>query len=90
MVSMLRHTIHEGIRTHPLRRIVFIYSDSDGDKRVFFDEVRGYAKQSGGLVQVYSTLGQAGWDLVPGKDFLHSVRITKDFLQSVLLLDDYD
>jgi ferredoxin-NADP reductase/predicted pyridoxine 5'-phosphate oxidase superfamily flavin-nucleotide-binding protein len=90
MVSMLRHAIHEAVRTRHLRRIVFIHSASDAGTRAFFDEVSALTEQAMEHIRFYSALGRPAPGLVPGKDFHHAGRVSKTFLQSVLVLDDYD
>lgn len=90
MVSMLRHAVHEGIRTRDMRRIVFIHSAADVEQRAFYDEARRFAGQADGRIEVYSTLSRVSDNALAGKDFQLNGRIDRNFLQSVLCLDDYD
>jgi hypothetical protein len=90
MVSMARHALVEGVRTRYIRPITLISSASNGQQRAFFDELNEIAAQSAGSIRSFWALSQVDSDMEPAVDYHQHGRITPQFLQAVLPLDDYD
>ena len=90
MVSMVRHVLAEGIRTRSMRPVTVISASRTIEQRAFFEELNQLAAQSSGYIQAFWLLSQVDKTLKAGKDFHQSGRISADFLQAVLPLDDYD
>ena len=90
MMSMVRHAMTEGLRTRRMRPVTFIHVAKDHTQRAFFDEVNQLAENSADLLNAYWLLTNTTKDLKPGKDFHEKGRLSKEFLQAVLQLDDYD
>jgi ferredoxin-NADP reductase/predicted pyridoxine 5'-phosphate oxidase superfamily flavin-nucleotide-binding protein len=90
MVSMLRHALHEGVRTRHMRELVFIHAASNASERPFFSEVSAMTGRSGGAISYHSALSHVDDSLTRGQDFHHAGRITSEFLQSVLPAEDCD
>jgi ferredoxin-NADP reductase/predicted pyridoxine 5'-phosphate oxidase superfamily flavin-nucleotide-binding protein len=90
MVAMARHALQEQIRTRTPCSLTLISAARDPDQRVFFDELSSLAAQSGGTIRAFWALSQTDASLKPGIDFHHRGRISKQLLQAVLALDDYD
>ncbi|MBL4638784.1 MAG: 2Fe-2S iron-sulfur cluster binding domain-containing protein, partial [Proteobacteria bacterium] len=90
MMSMIRHAMTEGLRTRRMRPTTFIHVAKDNKQRAFFDEVNQIAENSADSLNAYWLLTNTDKSLKPGKDFHEKGRLTKEFLQAVLQLDDYD
>lgn len=90
MISMARHALTEGLRTRKMRSITFIGAAHSRQQRAFFDEFNKIAEASQNQIQAYWALSETSSDLKAGKDFQHVGHISKDFLQAILRLDDYD
>ena len=90
MMSMIRHAMTEGLRTRRMRPTTFIHVAKDHQQRAFFDEVNQLAENSADLLNAYWLLTNTTKELKPGKDFHEKGRLSKEFLQSVLAIDDYD
>ncbi|MEH6826031.1 MAG: pyridoxamine 5'-phosphate oxidase family protein, partial [Motiliproteus sp.] len=94
MVAMARHALQEQIRTRSNNRtsrsLTLISAARDSHHRAFFDEINSLAAQSGGAIRAFWALSQTDPSLKPGIDFNHRGRISKELLQAVLVLDDYD
>ncbi|OUR63808.1 FAD-binding oxidoreductase [Methylophaga sp. 42_25_T18] len=90
MISMVRHALTEGLRTRRIRPVTFIHVAKDHTQRAFFDEVNQLADNSADSLNAYWLLTNTNKDLKPGKDFHEKGRLSKEFLQSVLAIDDYD
>ena len=90
MISMARHALIEGFRTRKIRPITFIGAARNHEQRAFFQELNEIKEASQNQINVFWTLSETNEDLTPGKDFHHTGRISRDLLQSILPLDDYD
>ena len=90
MVSMVRHALNEGMRTHFTRDITFIGAAKTQEQRSFFEELKTISESSGGKIRAFWSLGQIDKHLKHGEDFHHHGRISKALLQAILPLDDYD
>jgi len=90
MISMARYALMEGVRTRKMRQVTFIGAAQDHQQRAFFEELKDISEASQHQIQAFWTLSQVDSSLQPGKDFQHSGRISKEFLQAILPLDDYD
>ncbi len=90
MMSMLRHTLHEGMRTRYLRELIFVHAASHVEERPFYSEIRQFVGQSGGVISYYSVLGQIDEKAAPEVDFQHVGRMTTKFMQSIMPADDSD
>ena len=90
MVSMARHTLMEGIRTRSIRPLTLISAARDQYQRAFFNELNDIAQGSGGYIRAFWALSQVDKNMKPGEDYHLNGRISKDLLQAVLPIDDYD
>jgi ferredoxin-NADP reductase/predicted pyridoxine 5'-phosphate oxidase superfamily flavin-nucleotide-binding protein len=90
MVSMARHVLIEGIRTRYMRPLTLFCSAKDDKQRAFFDELNEISEKSNGKINVFWALSQIDKNLKAGKDFHQTGRLSKELLQAVLALDDYD
>ncbi len=90
MVSMVRHALKEGMRTHFTRDITFIGAAKNKEQRSFFEELNTISESSGGKIRAFWSLGKIDKHLKHGEDFHHHGRISKALLQAILPLDDYD
>jgi len=90
MVSIARYALMEGFRTRKMRQVTFIGAARDHQQRAFYEELNEISEASQHQIQAFWTLSQVDSGLQPGKDFQHSGRISKELLQSILPLDDYD
>ena len=90
MVAMARHALIEGVRTRHHRPITIISSASTAQQRAFFAELNEIAAQSAGSIRNFSLLSQVDSTQQPGKDYHQSGRISAQFLQAALPLDDYE
>lgn len=90
MVSMARHVLMEGLRTRHLRPLTLICAARNRAQRAFFEELNDLARQSSGLIRVFLVLDDPEPTLKPGCDFYHKGGLSKELLQAVLPLDDYD
>lgn len=89
MVSMARHTLIDGFRTRRTRAVTLISASKTTQERAFFDELNELSQQSGGAIRSLWVLSDTD-GLVEGRDFHHRGRISKEFLQNALALDDYE
>ena len=90
MVSMLRHVLHEGVRTRHMRELIFIHAASNVGERPFFEEISALAGKSDGAISYHSVLSHVDGAITRGSDFHHAGRITREFLAPVLPLGDSD
>ncbi len=90
MVSMARHTLIEGVRTRFVRPLTLISAARNNDQRAFFDEINELSNKSDGYVRSFWVLSQIEKQMTPGKDYHHKGRISKELLQAILPVDDYD
>ena len=90
MISMARHALSEGIRTRSICPIIFISSAHDATQRAFFTELKELAQSSADSIKVYWALSQIDVDLQVDLDFHHHGRISKQLLQRLLPIDDYE
>lgn len=90
MISIARHALLEAVRTRKMRPIVLIGAAKSQEQRAFFPEFNELSSASGNQIQAYWALSEPEQELVLGKDFDHRGRITKEWLQSLLPMDDYD
>lgn len=84
MVSML-HALAEENR----RDVYFVHACDSGNVHAFGEEVRALAKRSERILSHFC-YREPGIDDVPGRDFDSEGFVTKDLLQQLLPLDDYD
>mgnify|MGYP000318415878 CR=1 FL=1 len=89
MVSMARHALMEGFRTRSMRPVTLINAATNVEQRAFFDELNQLAAQSSGGIRSFWCLSQVERSSQAGVDYHHSGRISKEFLQAVLPLDNY-
>jgi ferredoxin-NADP reductase/predicted pyridoxine 5'-phosphate oxidase superfamily flavin-nucleotide-binding protein len=90
MVAMARHALIEGVRTRHIRPITVISSASTAQQRAFFAELNEIAAQSAGSIRHFSLLSQVDGTQQAAKDYHHNGRISAQFLQAALPLDDYE
>ncbi len=90
MVSMANEALAHGVKTRNMRSVTMISAAKSADQRAFFDELSNLEKNSGGYIKSYWALSQPEPDLKPGKDFHHHGRISKELLQAILPIDNYD
>lgn len=90
MISMARHTLFEGLRTRKMRQTTFIGAARNHEQRAFFEEFRELDEASQNQIKAYWSLNEVSPELKPGIDFQHTGHLSKDLLQSILPLDDYD
>jgi len=90
MVSMARHTLIEGIRTRSTRPLTIIGAARNPSQRAFFKELNEIARDSSGYIRAFWALSQVDGEMKPGEDYHQKGHISRDLLQAVLPLDDYD
>lgn len=90
MISMMRHTLFEGIRTRHMRPVTLFAAARSAHERAFYEELKTLQQQSGGQLRTVWTLSQVDETLKPGIDYQHVGRLSAELLQEVLPLDDYD
>jgi len=90
MISMARHVLIEGLRTRSMRPLTVIGAAKNHSQRAFFEEFQEISAASQSQIRTFWALSDASGNLNPGKDFHHQGRISKDLLQAILPLDDYD
>jgi len=90
MVSMAHHALQEGFRTRTIRPTTLICAARSDSQRAFFEELNNIAQHSNGNIRAFWVLSQIEEKLKPGKDFHHQGRISKELLQAILPVDDYD
>lgn len=88
MMSMLRHTAFEHMRARGGRPITFIHAARSGAERAFLGEARSLANTEG--FRYVSVLSAPEKTLAAGKDYNGTGHISREMLQSILPLDDYD
>lgn len=90
MISMVRHTLQEGVRTRTMREITILCSARNHVQRAFFDELNEITSYSDGHIRVIWALTQPESHLQIGSDFHHHGRITKQLLQSIISDQQFD
>ncbi len=90
MMSMMRHTLNEAVRTRLMRSVTLFAAAYSVRERAFFEELSRLQEQSGNRLRTYWALSTVDDRLIPGRDYHHVGRISAELLQSVLPLDDYD
>lgn len=90
LVSMARHALIEGLRTRHIRPLTLICTAHNHAQRAFFTELNDIAEKSAGAIRVFWVLSNPEPNLPAGVDFQQRGRVSKDFLQTVLPMDDYD
>ncbi|GAA3935618.1 pyridoxamine 5'-phosphate oxidase family protein [Litoribacillus peritrichatus] len=90
MISMAREALAYGIKTRSMRAITMISAAKNAEQRAFFNEISALVQSSDGHVKSYWSLSNPEPGLKPGRDFHHHGRISKELLQAVLPIDDYD
>lgn len=88
MVSMLRHSLHEAVRTRTMRPVLLVAGARDARQRAFFSELNEVARLSAGMIRVFWALSRVENDMVPGRDYHHVGRIDGALLKAVLPQDD--
>lgn len=90
MISMMRHTLIEGVRTRHMRAVTLFAAARNSQERAFFQELMELQQQSGGQLRTVWSLGQVDESMKPGTDYHHVGHLSAELLQEVLPLDDYD
>jgi len=90
LLSMARHALSKEISSGSISPITFISAAHDATQRAFFTELNELAQRSAGLIKVYWVLSQIEEKLQVNRDFHHHGRISKQLLQKLLPLDDYE
>jgi ferredoxin-NADP reductase/predicted pyridoxine 5'-phosphate oxidase superfamily flavin-nucleotide-binding protein len=90
MVSMARHTLIEGIRTRSTRPLTIVSAAHNASQRAFFNELNEIASDASDYIRAFWALSQVDEDMKPGEDYHQKGRISKELLQAILPLDDYD
>ena len=88
MIAMLRHVVHEGLRTRRTRPVTLIHAARTTGERAFFDEARQLSEASGGAIRYWSQISRPGPGDRPNRDFDGAGRITASVLRWLLALDD--
>lgn len=90
MISMARHNLVEAIRTRSIRPMTLVTSFSHVQQRAFYDELIDIEKRSNHNIRHYAVLGRVDDSLTAGVDYHHVGRVSPEFLQAILPIDDYD
>jgi len=90
MISMMRHSLIEGVRTRHMRAVTLFAAARNSQERAFFQELMELQQQSGGQLRTVWSLGQVDESMKPGIDYHHVGHLSAELLQEVLPLDDYD
>ena len=90
MIAMLRHVVHEGLRTRHMRPVTLIHAARTTAERAFFNEARQLAAVSGGAIRYRSLISRPGPGDRPVRDFDGSGRITASVLGQLLAPDGED
>jgi len=90
MVSMAQHTLIEGFRTRSMRQLTLINAAHSQSQRAFFNELNELADKSNGYIKNIWVLSQIENKMTLGKDYHHKGRISRELLQTILPVDDYD
>jgi uncharacterized protein len=90
MISIAKHVLIEGLRTRSTRPLIIVGAARNHEQRAFFEELNDISQASRNKISTYWALSETSPTLKPGKDFHHQGRISKDLLQSILPIDDYD
>ena len=88
-LAMVRHVVHEGLRTRYLRPMWVFQSARSREERAFSDEFASLVAAANGKLHLVSILGRAD-GAESGKDFDVEGRFSADLLKSYLPFDDYD
>lgn len=89
ILSMLRHTVYEGLRTRCVRPAYVFYAAANRKVRAFDTELLSLAERAGGAVRLTRILADPE-GAVQGRDYEASGRIDMDLLRAALPFDDYD
>ncbi len=90
MLAMLRHVVHEGLRTRRVRPTLFVHGARNRDERAFHEEVDALAVAARGAVRVVQALADPDADAREGVDFDVAGRVDAALLQSALPTTDID
>jgi ferredoxin-NADP reductase/predicted pyridoxine 5'-phosphate oxidase superfamily flavin-nucleotide-binding protein len=90
MVSMVRHILHDAIRTRSIRQTIMLCSVQNLAQRSFFDELNTLAAQSDGHLRVIWALTTPEPHAVEGEDYHFKGRISGALLKAILPIDDYE
>lgn len=90
MMSMLRHLVHEGLRTRHTREAVMIHAAQTTTQRAFYEEAMNLSNASRGAIRYLSLISRPAEGETPGTDFHGVGYIDAEFLRRTLPLDDYD
>lgn len=90
MVSMLRHSFFESIRTRNTRSVLMINTFRHASEMAFVDEIRQLSEDSDGAIKALWLLTKPESDAVQGQHYSTKGRLSKDLLQQVLPLGKYD
>lgn len=89
MLSMLRHLLHEGRRTHHMRPAWLFQAARTKAEQAFGEEIKSLVDSGGGNVHWIRTLSKPG-TAVAGHDYEREGRIDMALLKAALPFDDYD
>jgi ferredoxin-NADP reductase/predicted pyridoxine 5'-phosphate oxidase superfamily flavin-nucleotide-binding protein len=89
LLAMVRHAVHEGLRTRYERPIWLFQAAQYKAQRAFDDELRALEQASNGNLRVIRILSRTD-GATEGKDYDAVGRISLSLLKETLPLDDYD
>jgi ferredoxin-NADP reductase/predicted pyridoxine 5'-phosphate oxidase superfamily flavin-nucleotide-binding protein len=89
LLAMLRHLVHEGLRTRTFRPATLIQAARSRDDRPFGRELADLAAAAGGPVRIVRVLSDPG-DAVAGVDYEEAGRIDMALLARNLPFGDHD
>lgn len=90
MIAIARHVLQEAVRTRSIQPLILICSARNNAQRAFYAELNEIASQSAGYIRIFWALSQPEPQLKLGVDYQHQGRISKQWLQSILPIEDYD
>lgn len=90
MISIARYVLQEAIRTRSIQPLTLICSVRNEAQRAFFSELNQIVESSSGHIRVFWALSQAESHLKPGVDYHHLGRISKQWLETIILTDECD
>lgn len=90
ILSMLRHIVHEGLRTGKVRPTWVFVGARTRAERAFDDEIAELVKRADGTVRLVRVLSRPETDAERGQDFDAVGRVDIALLKRTLPFDDYD
>ncbi|OYQ31810.1 FAD-binding oxidoreductase [Niveispirillum lacus] len=89
LLAMLRHVVHEGLRTRSIRPIILFQAARTKPERAFDRELAELVTAAGGAVRIIRVLSDPD-DAVQGRDYDVAGRIDTALLKAHLPFNDYD